>query len=112
MLLNEHQLLEWYNKTKLTEKRERWMKYFAVLLPMLDEEKSKKWRPYHLDYLNKKAEEGKVFAKGRFTDGTGGLVIYKEENFAAAEELVKQDPYIIHQARTYEIHEWEMTVEE
>lgn len=86
------------------------MKYFAVFLPMLDEEKSKKWRPDHLDYLNQQTEEGKIFAKGRFTDGAGGLVIYQEVNLPAVEALVKRDPYVIHGARTYEIHEWDMTL--
>ncbi|GAB3794544.1 YciI family protein [Virgibacillus kimchii] len=88
------------------------MKYFAVFLPMADEEKSQKWRPDHLDYLKQKAEEGKVFAKGRFTDGAGGLVIYKSESLAAVEALVEKDPYVIHGARTYEIHEWDMTLSE
>lgn len=88
------------------------MKYFAVFLPMLDEGKSKKWRPDHLEFLNQKTEEGKIFAKGRFTDGAGALVIYKEETLAAVEELVKKDPYIIHGARTYDIHEWEMILGE
>ncbi|WP_164219433.1 YciI family protein [Virgibacillus sp. YIM 98842] len=88
------------------------MKYFAVLLPMLDEEKSKKWRPDHLDFLRQKSEEGKIFAKGRFADGAGGLIIYKGKDLAGVEETVKKDPYIIHGARTFEIHEWEMTLEE
>jgi hypothetical protein len=88
------------------------MKYFAVLLPMLDEEKSKKWRPDHLDYLNQKTEEGKIFAKRRFTDGAGGLVIYKRGNLADVEEMVKKDPYVYQGARTYELHEWEMTLGE
>jgi hypothetical protein len=88
------------------------MKYFAVFLPMLDKEKSKSWRSAHLDYLSQKTEEGKIFAKGRFTDGTGGLVIYKGEDQADIEQMVKADPYIIHGARTYKIHEWEMTAAE
>ena len=88
------------------------MNYFAVLLPMLDEEKSKEWRQDHLDYLKQKAEEGNIFAKGRFTDGTGGLVVYKGKNLADVEKMVKKDPYVIHDARTYEIHQWEMSLEE
>ncbi|GGH71412.1 hypothetical protein GCM10010978_07310 [Compostibacillus humi] len=84
------------------------MKYFAVLLPMKDEEKSKTYRPEHLAYLEKKEEEGKVFARGRFADGTAGLVIYIADSYEEAEELTKQDPYVIHGARSYEIHEWDM----
>ncbi|MFD2044817.1 YciI family protein [Ornithinibacillus salinisoli] len=84
------------------------MKYFAVFLPMKDEEKSKQYRQEHLDYLQEKSEEGTVFAKGRFTDGTGGLVIFLASSFADVEELVNKDPYIVHGARGYKIHEWEM----
>ncbi|MUK90194.1 hypothetical protein GMD78_17620 [Ornithinibacillus sp. L9] len=84
------------------------MKYFAVFLPMKDEEKSKTYRQDHLDYLAKKAEEGAVFAKGRFTDGAGGLIIYMADSMEKAEELAKNDPYVVQGARGYEIHEWEM----
>ncbi|WP_087972476.1 YciI family protein [Oceanobacillus rekensis] len=87
------------------------MKYFAALSPMLDEGKSQKYRPDHLDYLKEKENEGKVFAKGRFTDGTGGLVIYMAENLEEAEAIVKNDPYVVKGARDYEIHEWVMTTD-
>jgi uncharacterized protein len=85
------------------------MKYFAVFLPMKDEEKSKKFRAEHLTYLQEKVEAGNVFAKGRFVDGAGGLVIYMAESLETAEEMVKKDPYVVTGARSYEIHEWEMT---
>ncbi|SET58886.1 Uncharacterized conserved protein YciI, contains a putative active-site phosphohistidine [Oceanobacillus limi] len=84
------------------------MKYYAVLLPMKDEEKSKQYRQDHIDYLNEKADAGFIFAKGRFTDGAGGLVIYQVDEFSQVEELVKQDPYVVQGARSFEIHEWEM----
>ena len=87
------------------------MKYFAALSPMLDEGKSQSYRSDHLAYLEEKENEGKVFAKGRFTDGTGGMVIYIAENFEEAEEIVKHDPYVIQGARGYEIHEWVMTTD-
>lgn len=45
---------------------------------------------------------------GRFTDGAGGLVIYKGASLEQVEELVNTDPYIINGARKYEIHEWDM----
>jgi uncharacterized protein YciI len=88
------------------------MKYFAVFLPMLDAEKSVTYRPEHLEFLERKGREGKVFAKGRFTDGAGGLVIYKAESLAEAQAIVEEDPYVVHKARGYEIHEWEMQLTE
>ena len=84
------------------------MKYFAVFLPMLDEEKSKIYRPQHLAYLEEKSKEGKIFARGRFADGWGGMVIYQCESLEEARELAENDPYVIYKARNYEIHEWEM----
>lgn len=86
------------------------MKHFAVLLPMKDEEKSKVYRAEHLQFLKEKEEEGYIFAKGRFVDGAGGLVIYKGENLEQVEEMVKKDPYVGLGARNYEIHEWEMNL--
>lgn len=88
------------------------MKYFAVLLPMLDIEKSQEYRPQHLEFLEQKAKEGKVFARGRFLDGAGGLVIYKAATLAEVQAMVDEDPYVVEKARTYEIHEWDMLLSE
>ena len=87
------------------------MKYFAAFSPMLDEGKSQKYRQDHLDYLEKIGKEGRVFAKGRFTDGTGGMVIYMAGNYDEVEAIVKNDPYVVQGARGYEIHEWVMTTD-
>ncbi|AIC95759.1 MULTISPECIES: YciI family protein [Shouchella] len=84
------------------------MKYFAVFLPMLDKEKSQKYRENHLDYLETKRKEGKIFLNGKFSDGAGGLVIYYVETIEEVTKLVHEDPYVIEKARGYEIHEWEM----
>ncbi|AKG74505.1 YciI family protein [Salinicoccus halodurans] len=84
------------------------MKYFAVFLPMKDEQKSKDFRAQHLEFLSAGREEGSILMNGRFIDGAGGLVIYKGESLETVEKLVNTDPYIINGARNYEIHEWEM----
>lgn len=86
------------------------MKYYAVFLPMKDADKSVTFRQQHLAYLDQRAAEGRIFANGRFVDGAGGLVIYLAENEQQVEELAQQDPYIIEQARGYEIHEWDMVL--
>jgi len=84
------------------------MNYFAVFLPMLNQEKSQEYRAQHLQYLEQKRGEGKIFANGRFTDGAGGLVIYQVDSLEEVEQIAKQDPYVIQGARGCEIHEWEM----
>lgn len=84
------------------------LKYFAVFLPMLDEQKSKDYREEHLKFLENLRNKDTIIMNGRFTDGAGGLVIYKGENQNEIKALVEQDPYIVNNARYYEIHEWEM----
>jgi uncharacterized protein YciI len=83
-------------------------KYFAALLNMKDVEKNTKYRQQHVDFLVEKEKEGKIFARGRFTDGEGGLVIYAAASFEEAIKLAESDPYVASGARTLEFHEWDM----
>jgi uncharacterized protein len=83
-------------------------KYFAAFLKMVSPELSQQYRQAHLDYLAELGKQGKIFAKGRFADGAGGLVIYISNSYDEVKSLVEQDPYIIYEARSYEIHEWDM----
>lgn len=84
------------------------MIYYAVFLPLLDLEKSQKYRPQHLDYLEQKRDEGKIFVNGPFVDGTGGLFIYQVSSLEEVKEIVQNDPYVLKGARGFEIHEWAM----
>jgi uncharacterized protein YciI len=86
------------------------MKYFAVMLPMKDQELSAKFRPDHLAYLDARRSEGKIFANGRFVDGAGGMVIYKAESYEAAQALAENDPFVREGARGCELHEWEIVI--
>jgi uncharacterized protein len=85
------------------------MKYFAALLRMKDLEKNAGFRQQHLDFLTQMDGEGKIFARGRFTDG-GGLVIYMASSFEDAAQIAKGDPYVTSGARILELYEWEMKV--
>lgn len=84
------------------------VKYYAVFLTMKDEELSKQHRPAHLEFLKEERALGNILMNGKFTDGSGGLVIYKASDDDALIELVEEDPYIKLKARNYEFHEWEM----
>lgn len=84
------------------------MKYFAAISPMKDEEKSAELRQDHLNFLIEQKKSGNILMHGRFPDGAGGLVIYQAESLEEVEEIVAQDPYVIHGARDAEIHEWDM----
>ncbi|NGP46392.1 hypothetical protein G4V62_16090 [Bacillaceae bacterium SIJ1] len=87
------------------------MKYYAVLLPMKDEQKSKDFREAHLQYLDKLSEEGAVVAKGRFTDGSGGMVIYRGASEDEVRQLAENDPYVKEGARGCDLREWVVTGE-
>jgi uncharacterized protein YciI len=86
------------------------MKYFAAFLPMRDLEKSQELRPAHVEFLDQKSQEGKIFARGRFADGAGGLVVYRADSLEEAKKIASSDPYVMHGARSLELHEWEMKV--
>ncbi|MFC7364033.1 MULTISPECIES: YciI family protein [Bhargavaea] len=82
------------------------MSYYVVYLPMKDEELSQTYRPDHLAFVDEQIEKGNVKAKGKFADGSGGMVIYQAESLEAAEKIAKQDPYVEKGARGMEIKEW------
>ena len=84
------------------------MAYFAAILEMQDESKSLTYRPNHLEYLEQLGKEGKVFAKGPFGDGSGGMVIYIAENLEEAKQLAENDPYIQEGVRKLDLREWKL----
>jgi uncharacterized protein YciI len=84
------------------------MKYFAALLMMKDFEKNTKFRQQHIDFLVKNENEGNIFARGRFADSKGGMVIYMAESLEDAAKIAGSDPYVSSGARTLEIYEWDM----
>ena len=88
------------------------MKYFAAILKMKDVEKNKAYRQQHVDFLTQREREGSIFARGRFTEGEGGLVIYMASSFEEALKIAESDPYVSFGARTLELYEWDMKVPE
>jgi uncharacterized protein YciI len=84
------------------------MKYFAALLAMRDPAKNQEFRPAHIEFLNRMEEEGKIFARGKFPDGSGGLVVYKCESLEDARKIAESDPYVHNGVRSLELHEWDM----
>lgn len=85
------------------------MAYFAAILYMQDPERNQELRPQHLEYLEQLERQGKIFAKGPFVDGAGGLVVYIAESLEEAKVLAEQDPYVAEGVRRLELHEWKIT---
>jgi len=84
------------------------MAHFAAILYMQDETKNQILRPDHLAYLDELNKQGKIFAKGPFLDGAGGMVIYIADSLEEAKELAEKDPYVIEGVRRLELHEWKI----
>jgi hypothetical protein len=82
------------------------MAHFAAILHMQKPEKNQEFRPHHLAYLESLEKEGKIFARGPFADGSGGMVIYIADSFEAAKQLAENDPYVVEGVRRLELHEW------
>jgi uncharacterized protein len=86
------------------------MKYFVAFLKMKDLEKNVSFRQQHIDFLGDMEKEKKVYARGRFMDESGGMVIYVADSFKEAEKIAASDPYVTCGARILELHEWDVKI--
>lgn len=84
------------------------MAYFAAILHMLNAEKNQEYRPRHLAYLDILDKQGKIYAKGPFIDGSGGMVVYISDSLEEAKQLAEKDPYVTEGVRRVELHEWKI----
>jgi uncharacterized protein len=84
------------------------MKYFAAIQSLRNAGKCLEFRQQHLDFLERTLAEGRIFARGRFPDGSGGLTIFEAETLEDAQKLAEADPYVREGGRHLEIHEWAM----
>lgn len=84
---------------------------YPVVLKTIDSKKDEEILQVHLDYLNNLIKEGKVFAKGPFTDHSGGLIIFQVDSFEEAKDLIENDPVILNKSREYILKEWRSNVE-
>ncbi|ATO50336.1 MULTISPECIES: YciI family protein [Brevibacillus] len=82
------------------------MAHFAAILHMKNPEKNQEFRPHHLEFLEKLKAEGKIFAKGPFADGSGGMVIYIADSLEEATQIAESDPYVVEGVRRLELHQW------
>lgn len=57
------------------------MAYYATILHMMDAEKTIEVCPRHIEYLDELDQQGEIFARGPYADGSSGLVVYNAESF-------------------------------
>jgi len=79
---------------------------YAAILETIDAKKDSEILDIHKAYLQKYIDEGKIFAKGPFTDHSGGLVIYKVNSYEEAKEIAENDPAILQNSRKLILKKW------
>ncbi|MGM9473646.1 YciI family protein [Pseudarthrobacter sp. YS3] len=52
-------------------------------------------RPAHRGWLAGLAEDGRLLTSGPYGDGAGALLIFKVQDEAALNDLLKQDPFAV-----------------
>ncbi|KAB3531314.1 hypothetical protein F8154_12905 [Alkaliphilus pronyensis] len=87
------------------------MVLYAAILETIDPKKDAELLTVHKAYLQKYIDDGRIFAKGPFTDHSGGLVIYKASSFEEAMELAENDPAVLHKSRRLTLKEWRSNIE-
>lgn len=84
---------------------------YVAILNTIDSEKDAEILEEHKAYLQKYIDEGKIYAKGPFTDHSGGLIIYSVKTFDEAKEIIDNDPVIRDNSREYILKEWRSNIE-
>lgn len=100
-----------YIKIDKKHKEMNKMILYAAILETIDPKKDAEILDVHKAYLQKYIDEGKIFAKGPFTDHSGGLVIYKVDSLEEAKKLAENDPAILEKSRTLTLKEWRSNIE-
>lgn len=84
---------------------------YVAILETIDSKKDDEILDVHKAYLQKLIDEGKIFAKGPFTDHSGGLVIYKADSYEEAKRMAENDPAILEKSRKLTLKEWRSNIE-
>lgn len=86
------------------------MPYFVALMETMDPIKDAEILESHKAYLGEQIANGNIFAKGPFTDHSGGLIVLKVETLEEAQTIMANDPVSINQTRKITLKEWKSTL--
>lgn len=84
------------------------MKYYASIQFVIDASRAEPHKQAHFDFLQQGVAEGRIFAWGKFPDGSYGLTVFMAETLEEARGYAEADPYIMHGVRRADVHEWSM----
>ena len=65
----------------------------------------------HKSYVRQLIAEGHQAKTGYWKELGGGMLIFKADSLAQAQDIVNRDPLIINGCVKYELHEWCIVVE-
>ena len=65
----------------------------------------------HKSYVRQLIAEGHQAKTGYWKELGGGMLIFKADSIAQAQDIVNRDPLIINGCVEYELHEWCVVVE-
>jgi uncharacterized protein len=85
------------------------VKIAALIEYIKDTAKIDSIRPKHREYLGSLLATGKLAVSGPLMDGYGALIVYEADSVAAAESLLKGDPF--HENGVFvrwELHPWKV----
>ena len=65
----------------------------------------------HKKYVRDLIAKGHKARSGYWAELGGGMLIFEAESLQEAEKIISEDPLIINNCVTYELHEWRIVVE-
>ncbi len=88
------------------------MPFFAAIMETIDPDKDAEILEEHKAYLQHHIDIGNIFAKGPFTDHSGGLIILKTDSFETAQSIMDNDPVSVNHTRKITLKQWKSTLTE
>jgi uncharacterized protein len=84
---------------------------FLLTYGYADMDARAKHRDEHVAYLNKLLGDGSLVVAGPHEDSSGGAIVYRVDDQAAAEALMTDDPYTKNNVtKDRYLREWKVTV--
>lgn len=82
------------------------MPFFIVIMETIDPAKDAEILDEHKAYLQHHIDVGNIYAKGPFTDHSGGLIILKTDTLESARTIVEHDPVSVNNTRKITLKQW------
>lgn len=86
------------------------MPFFAAIMETIDPAKDAEILEEHKAYLQHHIDIGNIFAKGPFTDHSGGLIILKTDCLETAQAVMDNDPVSVNHTRRITLKQWKTTL--